>query len=282
MTHPILFPDRLRGTGFGSLIHSLFEHLDPSSDDFVESLGRELHHRSRTLTPQAVSALTKAIVHVVRTPLGSGFANRDLSMISGRDRLAEVKFDFRLPQDDAISMDEIGRLMEKHLPVGDPFVDYARSWSAKKSAQRMAGYLYGEIDAVFRINTSNSPNDVNDVKYFVCDYKTNRLHSVGAANALEAYSPANMAVEMANSNYVLQALLYSVALHRYLGLRLPNYDPHRHLGGSAYLFVRGMIGPDSLRSPDGSSYGVFTWMPPVALITDLDARFAQTTEIGAL
>jgi hypothetical protein len=43
-----------------------------------------------------------------------------------------------------------------------------------------------------------------------------------------------------------------------------------------------MIGPDSLQSPDGSSYGVFTWMPPVALITDLDARFAQTTEIGAL
>jgi exodeoxyribonuclease V beta subunit len=274
MTEPILFPDGLRGTGFGSLVHSLFEHLDPSLDDFTESLGRELRQRSRTLTPQAVSALITAITHVVHTPLGSGFADRDLSLIPGKDRLAEVKFDFRLPQDDSISMSEIGNLMERHLPQGDPFVEYARSWSGNAGAQRLAGYLYGEIDAVFRINTSDSSGSENYTKYFVCDYKTNRLHTVGSADALEAYSPQNMAIEMANSNYVLQAVLYSVALHRYLGLRLPNYDPDHHLGGIAYLFVRGMIGPDSYRPQDNSAYGVFTWSPPVALIAELDARFA--------
>jgi exodeoxyribonuclease V beta subunit len=274
MTAPILFPDGLRGTGFGSLIHSLFEHLDPSLENFTESLGRELRQRSRTLTPQAVTALITAITHVVRTPLGSGFADRDLSLIPGKDRLAEVKFDFRLPQDDSISMSEIGSLMERHLANGDPFLDYARSWSGNAGAQRLAGYLYGEIDAVFRIDTGVNSGLENKTKYFVCDYKTNRLHVVGSADALEAYSPQNMAIEMANSNYVLQALLYSVALHRYLGLRLPNYDPDHHLGGIAYLFVRGMIGPDSYRPQDNSAHGVFTWTPPVALITELDARFA--------
>lgn len=279
-TRPILFPDGLRGTGFGSLVHSLFEHLDPSTDDFVESLSRELRQRSRTLSPQAVAILGKAMAHVVQTPLGSNFAHQKLSSIPGKDRLAEVKFDFRLPHDDGVSMAEIGHLMERHLPEGDPFVSYARSWSGNTSTQRLAGYLYGEIDAVFRVDTAQGPDSRNETKYVVCDYKTNRLHAVGSRDPLEAYSHQNMAVEMAQSNYVLQALLYSVALHRYLGLRLPGYEPDRHLGGIAYLFVRGMIGTDSYREADNFSYGVFTWMPPIALITDLDARFARSSNGG--
>ena len=36
---------------------------------------------------------------------------------------------------------------------------------------------------------------------------------------------------MLRAHYVLQALLYSVALHRYLRWRQPGYDPARHLGG---------------------------------------------------
>ena len=48
---------------------------------------------------------------------------------------------------------------------------------------------------------------------------------------------------MIDAHYPLQALLYSVALHRYLRWRQPGYDPERHLGGVLYLFVRGMCGP---------------------------------------
>ena len=50
---------------------------------------------------------------------------------------------------------------------------------------------------------------------------------------------------MAAHDYPLQALLYSVALHRYLRWRIADYDPTVHLGGVAYLFVRGMVGPDT-------------------------------------
>ena len=45
---------------------------------------------------------------------------------------------------------------------------------------------------------------------------------------------------MVDAHYPLQALLYCVALHRYLRWRLPGYDPDTHLGGVLYLFVRGM------------------------------------------
>ena len=56
---------------------------------------------------------------------------------------------------------------------------------------------------------------------------------------------------------MLQALLYTVALHRYLRWRLPGYDPDRHLAGVFYLFVRGAPG------------GVFSWRPPGELVAAL-------------
>ena len=62
---------------------------------------------------------------------------------------------------------------------------------------------------------------------------------------------------MRRGHYGLQALLYTVALHRYLRWRLPGYDADRHLAGVVYFFVRGAPG------------GVFTWQPSGALVDDL-------------
>jgi exodeoxyribonuclease V beta subunit len=45
---------------------------------------------------------------------------------------------------------------------------------------------------------------------------------------------------MARNGYHLQYLLYAVALHRYLSLRLPGYRYEQHSGGVFYLFVRGV------------------------------------------
>jgi exodeoxyribonuclease V beta subunit len=73
---------------------------------------------------------------------------------------------------------------------------------------------------------------------------------------------------MQQAHYVLQALLYTVALHRYLRWRLRDYDPARNLAGVLYLFVRGMIGPDT-PVVDGGTCGVFAWRPPDALVAEL-------------
>jgi exodeoxyribonuclease V beta subunit len=73
---------------------------------------------------------------------------------------------------------------------------------------------------------------------------------------------------MQDGHYPLQALIYAVALHRLLRWRLPDYDPARHLGGVAYLFLRGMTGPQVPRVA-GQPCGVFAWQPPAALVTDL-------------
>ena len=82
------------------------------------------------------------------------------------------------------------------------------------------------------------------------------------------YGRAEMAGAMLHSHYPLQALLYSVVLHRYLRWRLPAYDPATHLGGVLYLFLRGMCGPET-PVVDGHVAGVFDWSPPAALVTDL-------------
>jgi exodeoxyribonuclease V beta subunit len=73
---------------------------------------------------------------------------------------------------------------------------------------------------------------------------------------------------MMAANYPLQALLYLVAVHRLLRWRQPGYDPATHLGGVLYLFVRGMAGPDTPQV-NGVPYGVFSWQPPPALVTEL-------------
>lgn len=278
----ILFPDALKGNHFGSMVHTLFERLDPADPTFESLLAQEIS-RNRWSWPEAlIPDLIKALVMATRTPLGPLFGDRSLSMISARDRLAEAKFDLRLPHADSIDLRSILDLLEKHLPGDDPFRTYGRVWT--KSTPKISGSLYGEIDAVFRV-----VRDDGTPTFIVADYKTNSLHrgkgkdQPPAQRALSYYSPDLLTQAMESNDYVIQALLYSVALHRHLGMRLPAYDPARHLGGVAYLFLRGMIGPETPRSsagqlPDGQPYGVFTWNPPVALITAVDDLFAQ--ELG--
>ncbi len=77
---------------------------------------------------------------------------------------------------------------------------------------------------------------------------------------------------MNSHHYPLQALIYAVALHRYLRQRISNYRPSRHLGSSWYLFVRGM----------GTAPSAGIWQQPIdpQLISQLDRLFAGETLDG--
>ncbi|HSR64685.1 MAG TPA: exodeoxyribonuclease V beta subunit, partial [Xanthomonadaceae bacterium] len=76
---------------------------------------------------------------------------------------------------------------------------------------------------------------------------------------------------MAHSGYDLQALLYTLALHRWLHFRLgAEYDYARDFGGVRYLFCRGLA--------LGDGAGVHAWTPAPALLHGLDALFAGQAE----
>ena len=67
------------------------------------------------------------------------------------------------------------------------------------------------------------------------DYKTNRA---GDGRLLSGYAPQRLEAIMAQHHYPFQALLYTLALERYLRQRLHAYERARHLGHTIYLFVR--------------------------------------------
>jgi exodeoxyribonuclease V beta subunit len=94
------------------------------------------------------------------------------------------------------------------------------------------------------------------------------------------YRPAAIALEMQRHHYVLQALLYLVALHRYLRWRLPGADPEASIAGVSYLFLRGMTGAEA-PLVDGGRTGVFTWRPAPGLITALSAALDGREAVAA-
>ncbi|AKX54495.1 hypothetical protein AKN90_01275 [Thiopseudomonas alkaliphila] len=73
-------------------------------------------------------------------------------------------------------------------------------------------------------------------QYYVADYKSNWLGEDDTA-----YTQAAMQSAILQHRYDLQYVLYLLALHRLLKLRLPNYDYDQHIGGAVYLFVRGLM-----------------------------------------
>ena len=157
-----------------------------------------------------------------------------------------------------VALDAIGAVLRAHLPPGDPLARYADRLRDPALRSTVRGYLTGSIDLVVRAGEA----------YAIADYKTNWLAPPGEALTAWHHRPAVLAAEMERAHYGLQALLYTVALHRYLRWRLPGYDPDRHLAGVLYLFVRGMSGPDT-PVVDGVPCGVFAWRPPAALVAAL-------------
>jgi exodeoxyribonuclease V beta subunit len=264
--------DTVAGTRFGTLVHDVLERVDPTTQPLEPHLRAEINRalgRDRMALDRG--ALESGLAAAIRTPLGAIAGGRSLADIAVSDRLAELDFELALCGGTAsIPARRIGEVLLDTLPEGDPQRVYAESLAAGRFALDFGGYLRGSIDAVLRV-------DVDGVtRHLVVDYKTNRLHRRDDPNPLAAYHPALLPAAMAASDYVLQGLLYTVAVHRFLRSRLAGYDPSLHLGGIAYLYVRGMVGPATPVVAEGV-YGVFAWTPPVASILALDELFAGGT-----
>ena len=211
-------------------------------------------------TPTIADALASALEPSLTTPLGVLAPGRTLRSFGPADRLSEMDFEFAL-DNPAATLADVAALLAEHLPADDPLAGYAARLDHPGLAdQVLHGFLTGSVDSVLRLREGEDTTG-----FLVVDYKTNRLAGVEEELTLGHYTPAAMAEAMMASHYPLQALLYCVALHRFLRLRMAGYHPERHLAGVLYLFVRGMAGPDT-PVVDGSPLGVFAWRPPTALV----------------
>ncbi len=247
------------GAAFGTLVHGVLEAVDTAADDLpAELLGRCRAAVASRLSSAEPAALAAALLAVLRTPLGFG----TLAEVAPADRLVEMDFELPLaggedPTSSPVLLHDIAGLLRRHLPADDLLLPYADLLQTV-DALPLRGYLSGSIDAVLRL-----PGPA----YLVVDYKTNRLGR-GDLTALH-YTREAMAAEMLRAHYPLQALLYCVALHRFLRWREPGYDPAVHLAGAQYLFLRGMVGP---ATPTGC--GVFDWRVPAELVVALSDLLA--------
>ncbi|WP_230486826.1 UvrD-helicase domain-containing protein [Nocardioides anomalus] len=263
---PSPMADLPSGAAFGSLVHGVLEVADPHAPDLEAELLRHVEEQ-RVWWPVAAppAELAAALVPLHHTPLGPLADGLTLGELGLADRLCELDFEIPLAGGDApsgpdVALADVGELLAEHLPADDPLRPYAdRLRTPALGGQPLRGYLSGSIDVVLR---------VPGPRYLVVDYKTNWLGPVDQPLTAAAYSRPRLVEAMLHSDYPLQALLYVVVAHRYLRWRQPGYDPATHLGGVLYLYVRGMCGPQTPQE-DGHPAGVFSWRPPVALVTAL-------------
>jgi exodeoxyribonuclease V beta subunit len=249
----IALADFPTGSVRGRLIHSIYENISfqaPSGLAIEPQVAQAL--ASYGMEASARELLSRAIVRTLITPVDpQGLPS--LASLAAIDRLAELEFVFPVAHA-AISGERPAPLRVSTL--SSMLLKHAESAAEREYAARVSGltfsalhgYLRGFIDLVAR----------HDGRYYVLDYKSNHL----GPHASD-YTHTQMQAAMFEHHYVLQYLLYSVAVHRHLSLRVPDYDYERHFGGVYYLFVRGMA-PEH-----AGGTGVYRARPSHALVSEL-------------
>ncbi len=208
-----------RGFRAGQCIHEIFEDLDFKLKDpelqklVVEKL------KKYGFEPEWQQALMDMVKNVLEATL-SGERALTLRSVERNDRLNELEFYFPLER---LTSSELADIFLE-FGIGD----VARGFSERireLGFKSVGGYVRGFIDMVFRY----------DARYHIIDWKSNYL-----GEAVEDYSHEALQSAMGEHYYILQYHLYAVALHRYLAMRVPDYDYRTHFGDVYYVFVRGV------------------------------------------
>jgi exodeoxyribonuclease V beta subunit len=252
------------GVDVGTFVHHVMEATDFAAADLDAELGARIAEvqgrRAAEIGP--AGTLATGLRAVIETPLGPVLGNARLRDFTRADRLDELGFELPLAGGDRpsgwLTLTRIAAVLRDHLSERDPLWAYADRLADPRLRHSVRGYLTGSLDLVVRVPDPGRAGH----RFAVLDYKTNWLGAGDEPLTPAHYRPDALTAEMLRHHYALQALLYAVALHRFLRWRLPEYEPSRHLAGVVYLFVRGMSG-------SGTLDGVFGWSPPPGLIPAL-------------
>ncbi|NIK02255.1 exodeoxyribonuclease V subunit beta [Xanthomonas cannabis] len=252
------FDPRFAGNRFGVVMHDVFERCDfaawqawrpgqPAPDGQATAILEALQRGGYVEKEwdDGLAMLTALIGHTLTVALPEGTRLADVPALQRRN---EMEFHFAMRP---TRVDALLALLHRFGVVGDR--------QAFGMRQRLEGLMTGLIDLTYTV----------DGRWYVLDYKSNRLPS---------YDADALARAMTHSEYELQALIYTVALHRWLRFRLGDaaegggYDYARDFGGVRYLFCRGL---DAGRNAGGDGApGIHAWRFDPALVEALDALFA--------
>ena len=254
----LFFP---RGAEAGEALHEILETIDFTDRSKHDAVIEQTIERYFPNDESAVHYRTQAkrmIEALLNVDLGDGWMLKDI------DRSARVsELEFLLSMRSA----NVGaRLIERIRREDRPGYRFAMA-DIDHDTHRLEGYLKGFMDLVVEVKG----------RYYILDWKSNFL-SVSMPKEcgdslndflIQNYSPEAMAQAIQSHGYALQYLLYTVALHRLLKVRLgERYDYDRHFGGVFYLFVRGVRTDLMVQQ---MPCGVWSDRPSRGLIEDLDA-----------
>ncbi len=227
-----------KGPAAGTFLHDLLEW---AAQDFAglaahrERLQREVDKRcQRRNWQQWGGVLTDWLGALLTAPVIPGGGSGTLASLRPDALQAELEFMFAIHDLDLTAFD--AGIRARVIP-GRPRPPLTKGM--------INGMLKGFIDLLFCYQG----------RYFVLDYKSNYL---GAAAG--AYNDENMVGAMLEHRYDLQYTLYTVALHRLLKSRLPDYSYERDVGGVLYLFLRGVETPGHGVYADKLSAELVEWL----------------------
>ena len=243
---PADIADFPRGVRAGIFMHALFASLDFARADregILAAAGQALREHGFDVAWQ--TAVADTAEKVLRTPLDAA-TGLCLACVERVQRLDELTFHFPVARLDPGRLTALLRTHGHDGPIRGPISELA--------FDPVRGYMTGSMDLVFEAGG----------RYYLADYKSNWL-----GEGPDAYRAEWLPQVMARETYDLQYLIYTVALTRYLGQRLPEFQYARDFGGVFYLFVRGM---DPAR---GADFGVYRGRPREELIVALDRYLAS-------
>jgi exodeoxyribonuclease V beta subunit len=233
-----------RGTRAGKFLHKVLEGIDfnQSTISSIQTLvGHLLEEYSFELAWE--ETVTRMVQNILSAPLDLANPDLVLSRISAHERLNEMEFNIPL---DLLSSGKLRSILKSYLRT--PFPKMTAGILEELGFSPVSGYMKGFIDLIFCFQGC----------YYLIDWKSNFL-----GDDLTDYATERLKETMWREGYILQYLLYVVALHRYLGFRLKDYQYPRHFGGVFYVFLRGV---DPLHGP---KYGVYQDLPDESLVRAL-------------
>lgn len=233
-----------------------------ASNESIEQAHNRINNDTKTTNPSH-QQLIMWLKSIMQTPFVA--SNVCLNDLPAQQLKAEMSFNMGMQG--KLDLTKLADTIAQHLPNDpDKHVHFVNELSTNQFELR---YLKGEMDLVYEYHG----------KFYVVDYKSNYL-----GNQLNDYQPDALKVAMSKAGYWLQAMIYQVALHRLLKMRLKNYhgNEQRYLGAVEYVFLRG-FGADFIddnthntnninntNNDNQAKMGSIHWEMPIGLIHALD------------
>ncbi|CAL4043621.1 RecBCD enzyme subunit RecB [Buchnera aphidicola (Anoecia corni)] len=195
-----------------------------------------------SLEEKWVSPLTHWMNNIINT----SFLYHELKLFKLNPNSLKKEFEFHIPIFKKIRKLDLFNILNDS--------NFSEKKIYNQLSNRIYGLLHGFIDLIV----------MHKKKFYILEYKSDWLGSNDSY-----YSSEALELIIKKNYYHIQYKLYTLAVHRYLKLRIPKYNYVTHFGGIIYIFLRAI---DNRQKSKNN--GIFHVVPNFSLINKLDQLFS--------